>query len=184
MMKIWEKKIYFQAIITHSFKIQQIRFPKNMFSTRVYVICIPLFQGWIQGPRLKKKNYYPKRKTNNNINKLKYIHIAISWVGKLNGYAQCSTLWARRVPGKMTFKHVHAELYISRKARLKFECFSFIDYVIIIHWQQCLLSGAPKCVPLDSEKHLRVHTSSHKCHSHVWRVDTATGKTLKKQNAC
>ena len=40
--------------------------------------------------------------------------------------------------------------------------------------------GAPKRVHLDSEKHLRVSTSSHKCHSHVWCVDTATGKTLKK----
>ena len=38
--------------------------------------------------------------------------------------------------------------------------------------------GAPKRVPSDSRKHLRVYTSSHKCHSHVWRVDTATGKTL------
>ena len=31
-----------------------------------------------------------------------------------------------------------------------------------------------------SGKQLRVYTSSHKCHSHVWRVDTATGKTIKK----
>ena len=38
--------------------------------------------------------------------------------------------------------------------------------------------GAPKRVPSDSEKHLRVYTSSHNCHSHVWRVDTATGKTI------
>ena len=37
--------------------------------------------------------------------------------------------------------------------------------------------GAPKCVPSD-------YMSSHKCHSHVWRVDMATGKTLKKRNAC
>ena len=35
--------------------------------------------------------------------------------------------------------------------------------------------GAPKRVPSDSEKHLHVYTSSHKCHSHVWHVDTATG---------
>ena len=47
--------------------------------------------------------------------------------------------------------------------------------------------GAPKpCsgVPLDSEKHRRVYTSSNVCHSHEWRVDTASGLTLKKQNAC
>ena len=44
--------------------------------------------------------------------------------------------------------------------------------------------GAPKRVPLDSEKHRRVYTSSNVCHSHEWRVDTASGKTLKKRNAC
>ena len=44
--------------------------------------------------------------------------------------------------------------------------------------------GAPKHVPSDSEKYLRVYMSSHKCHSHVWHVDTATGKTLKKLNVC
>ena len=44
--------------------------------------------------------------------------------------------------------------------------------------------GAPKRVPSDSVKHQRVYTSSNVCHSHEWRVDTASGKTLKKQNAC
>ena len=44
--------------------------------------------------------------------------------------------------------------------------------------------GAPKRVPSDSEKHRRVYTSSNICHSHEWRVDTASGKTLKKRNAC
>ena len=44
--------------------------------------------------------------------------------------------------------------------------------------------GAPKRVPSDSEKHRRVYTSSNVCHSHKWRVDTASGKTLKKRNAC
>ena len=39
--------------------------------------------------------------------------------------------------------------------------------------------GAQKRVPPDSEKHLHVYTSSH-----MWRVDTATGKTLKKRNVC
>ena len=34
------------------------------------------------------------------------------------------------------------------------------------------------------EKHRRVYTSSNVCHSHEWRVDTASGLTLKKQNAC
>ena len=33
-------------------------------------------------------------------------------------------------------------------------------------------------------KHRRVYTSSNVCHSHEWRVDTASGMTLKKQNAC
>ena len=41
--------------------------------------------------------------------------------------------------------------------------------------------GAPKRV---SEKHRRVYTSSNVCHSHEWCVDTASGKTLKKRNAC
>ena len=44
--------------------------------------------------------------------------------------------------------------------------------------------GAPKRVPLDSAKHQRVYTSSNVCHSHEWCVDTASGKTLKKRNAC
>ena len=44
--------------------------------------------------------------------------------------------------------------------------------------------GAPKRVPSDSEKHRRVYTSSNVCHSHEWRVDSASGMTLKKQNAC
>ena len=43
--------------------------------------------------------------------------------------------------------------------------------------------GAPKRVPSDSEKHRRVYTSSNVCHSHEWRVDTASGMTIKKQNA-
>ena len=30
----------------------------------------------------------------------------------------------------------------------------------------------------------RVYTSSNVCHSHEWRVDTTSGMTLKKQNAC
>ena len=36
----------------------------------------------------------------------------------------------------------------------------------------------------NSEKHRRVYTSSNVCHSHEWRVDAASGKTLKKRNAC
>ena len=44
--------------------------------------------------------------------------------------------------------------------------------------------GAPKRVPSDSEKHRRVYTSSNVCHSHEWRVDTPSGLTLQKQNAC
>ena len=44
--------------------------------------------------------------------------------------------------------------------------------------------GAPKRVPSDSAKHRRLYTSSNVCHSHEWRVDTASGKTLKKRNVC
>ena len=44
--------------------------------------------------------------------------------------------------------------------------------------------GAPKRVSSNSAKHRRVYTSSNVCHSHEWRVDTASGKTLKKRNAC
>ena len=44
--------------------------------------------------------------------------------------------------------------------------------------------GHRSVVPSDSEKHRRVYTSSNVCHSHEWRVDTASGKTLKKRNAC
>ena len=43
--------------------------------------------------------------------------------------------------------------------------------------------GAPKRVPSHSEKHRRVYTSSNVCDSHEWRVDTASGKTLKKRSA-
>ena len=44
--------------------------------------------------------------------------------------------------------------------------------------------GASKRVPSDSAKHRRVYMSSNVYHSHEWRVDTASGKTLKKRNAC
>ena len=44
--------------------------------------------------------------------------------------------------------------------------------------------GHRSVFPSDSEKHRRVYTSSNVCHSHEWRVDTASGKTLKKRNAC
>ena len=40
--------------------------------------------------------------------------------------------------------------------------------------------GHRSVFPLDSEKHRRVYTSSNVCLSHEWRVDTASGKTLKK----
>ena len=55
----------------------------------------------------------------------------------------------------------------------------------LIHWRQCLLSGGTEACSLG----LRVtpacvYTSSNVCHSHKWRVDTASGKRLKKWNAC
>ena len=51
----------------------------------------------------------------------------------------------------------------------------------LIHWRQCLLSGGTEACSLG---HQCVYTSSNVCHSHEWRVDTASGKTLKKRNAC
>ena len=44
--------------------------------------------------------------------------------------------------------------------------------------------GHRSMFPSDSEKHRRVYTSSNVCHSHEWRVDRASGRTLKKRNAC
>ena len=44
--------------------------------------------------------------------------------------------------------------------------------------------GHQSVFPSDSEKHRRVYTSSNVCHSHEWRVDMASGRTLKKRNAC
>ena len=67
--------------------------------------------------------------------------------------------------------------WIRDYAKIHKKVYSFID-------GSAFCPGAPKRVPSDTEKHLRVYTSSHKYHSHVWRVDTATGKTLKKRNAC
>ena len=65
---------------------------------------------------------------------------------------------------------------------------SFIDisrikWLVFLLWSaqlvplQAFCPGAPKRVPSDSEKHRRVYTSSNVCHSHEWRVDTASGKT-------
>ena len=50
----------------------------------------------------------------------------------------------------------------------------------LINWRQCLLSGPPNRFPSDSEKHLRVYTSSRTMSRHVWRVDMAPGQTRKK----
>ena len=61
----------------------------------------------------------------------------------------------------------------------------FISIVFDVSPECCLFDLVlPKCVPSDSEKHRRVYTSSNVCHSHEWRVDTASGKTFKKRNAC
>ena len=43
--------------------------------------------------------------------------------------------------------------------------------------------GHRRRVPSDSEKHRRVYTSSNVCHSHEWRVDTASGLTLAVRHA-
>ena len=82
------------------------------------------------------------------------------------------------------YKSVFTNLWLERQqnrsgirdwAKIPKRVNSFID-------GSAFCPGAPKRVPSDSEKQLRVYTSSHICHSHEWRVDTATGKTLKKQN--
>ena len=56
----------------------------------------------------------------------------------------------------------------------------------LIHWQQCLLSGGTEACSLgfsDSKKYRRVYSSSNDCRSHEWRVDMATGRTVKNRNA-
>ena len=55
----------------------------------------------------------------------------------------------------------------------------------LIHWRQCLLSGGTEACSLGlRETPACIYTSSNVCHSHKWRVDTASGKTLNKRNAC
>ena len=55
----------------------------------------------------------------------------------------------------------------------------------LVHWRQCLLSGGTEACSLGlRETPACTYTSSNVCHSHEWRVDTASGKTLKKRNAC
>ena len=51
----------------------------------------------------------------------------------------------------------------------------------LIHWRQCLLSGGTEACSLGLRE---TPASSNVCHSHEWRVDTASGKTLKTRNAC
>ena len=88
---------------------------------------------------------------------------------KDNGYKSVFTnLWLERQRNSS---------WIRDEAKIHKRVNSFIDGSAFCQW-------APKRVPSDSEKHLRVYTSSHVCHSHEWCVDTATGKTLKKRNAC
>ena len=88
---------------------------------------------------------------------------------KDNGYKSVFTnLWLERQWNRS---------WIRDEAKIYKRVNSFID-------GSAFCPGAPKRVPSDSEKYLRVYTSSHVCHSHEWRVDTASGKTLKKQNAC
>ena len=53
----------------------------------------------------------------------------------------------------------------------------------LIHWQQCLLSGATEPYPLPP-KNTCVYTTSHPAHVTAMCVDTAPGKTRKKRNAC
>ena len=54
----------------------------------------------------------------------------------------------------------------------------------LIHWRQCLLSGATEPCPLGLRETLACTGYPAQCHGHVWRVDTAPGKTRKKRNAC
>ena len=58
----------------------------------------------------------------------------------------------------------------------------------LIHWRQCLLSGGTEACSLGLREtpasFVLCPLSFVLCHSHEWRVDTASGKTLKKRNAC
>ena len=84
---------------------------------------------------------------------------------KDNGYKSVlKNLWLERQRNRS---------WIRDSAQIHKRVNSFID-------GSAFCPGAPKCVPSDSEKQLRVYTSFHICHSREWRVDTATGKTLKK----
>ena len=87
-----------------------------------------------------------------------------------NGYKSVFTnLWLERQRNRSWIKGLGKNPQKSPKIHKRVN--SFID-------GSAFCPGAPKHVSSDSEKHLRVYTSSHKCHSHVWCVDTATGKTL------
>ena len=55
----------------------------------------------------------------------------------------------------------------------------------LIHWPAVpFVRGHRSVFPRTPRNNWRVYTSSNVCHSHEWRVDTASGKTLKKRNAC
>ena len=56
-----------------------------------------------------------------------------------------------------------------------------IPFHSLIPWRQCLYSGGTEACSLGLRE---TPASSNVCHSHEWRVDTASGMTLKKQNAC
>ena len=60
---------------------------------------------------------------------------------------------------------------------------SWYLWIQVIHSHSNVMIKQINPFASDSEKHLRVYTLSHDCHSHEWRVDMATGKTLKKRNA-
>ena len=99
------------------------------------------------------------------------------------GRLSASTRSNRRSSGEasktMDYKSVFTNLCLERQQNRSWikglgkRVNSFID-------GSAFCPGAPKRVPSDTEKHRRVYTSSNVCHSHEWRVDTASGKTLKK----
>ena len=54
----------------------------------------------------------------------------------------------------------------------------------LIHWRQCLLSGGTEACSLGLRKTPACIHVIQRLSQLEWRVDTASGKTLKKRNAC
>ena len=131
-----------------------------------------------------------------DISRIKWLVFFIAVVFLVHNWYRCKLQSTGRLSVKQTafrrdikdngYKSVFTNLWLERQrnrslirdeAKIHKRVNSFID-------SSAVCPGAPKRVPSDSEKHRHVYTYSHVCHSHEWRVDMATGKTLKKRNAC